>query len=104
MCTRTLKRKLKDYGLKKRGNDGEVNDDQLRATITQLMNEAGRLSGYRTVWHALRRRYHVHVSRQKVASIIKELDPLGVEARRARRLQRRAYISYGPNFCWHMDG
>ena len=104
MCTRTLKRKLKDYGLKKRGNDGEVNDDQLRATITQLMNEAGRLSGYRTVWHALRRRYHVHVSRQNVASIIKELDPLGVEARRARRLQRRAYISYGPNFCWHMDG
>lgn len=41
ICTRTLKRKLKDYGLKRRGND-----DQLKATITQLMNEAGPLNLY----------------------------------------------------------
>lgn len=104
MCTRTLKRRLRDYGLKKSGNDGEVNDGHVIATIQEIMNEAGSLSGYRTVWHALRRRYGIHISRQKVARIIKELDPLGVEARKARRLQRREYISYGPNFCWHMDG
>ena len=33
ICTRTLKRKLKDYGLKRRGNDDQVNDEQLRVTI-----------------------------------------------------------------------
>ena len=81
MSVRTLKRKLKEYGLKKRGNDGEIDVDMLRATIRGLMDEAGSLSGYRTIWHALRRRYHVHVSRERVTGIIKELDPLGVEAR-----------------------
>jgi len=30
---------------------------------------------------------------------MKEIDP-----KRSRRLRRRAYVSYGPNFCWHIDG
>ena len=45
MCTRTLKRRLRDYGLKKSGNDGEVNDGHVIATIQEIMNEAGSLSG-----------------------------------------------------------
>ncbi|XP_068721028.1 uncharacterized protein [Montipora capricornis] len=27
----------------------------------------------------------------------------GVQERRSWRLKRRAYVSYGPNFCWHLD-
>ena len=46
---RTLKRRLQDYGLKRRRNDEQVDEGQLRATITQLINEAVSLSGYRTV-------------------------------------------------------
>lgn len=36
--------------------------------------------------------------------IMRRLDPQGVELRRSHRLQRRVYVSKGPNFCWHMDG
>jgi len=35
---------------------------------------------------------------------MKDIDPEGVQERRSRRLRRRAYVSYGPNFCWHVDG
>ena len=38
-----------------------------------------------------------------VARIIKEIDPGGVEARKARR-HRRVYKSEGANACWHVDG
>ena len=36
---------------------------------------------------------------------MKEIDPDGVRERRARRLTRRNFISFGPNFTWrHIDG
>jgi hypothetical protein len=56
------------------------------------------------MWHSLRLEYKLHVPRRLVAKIMKELDPDGVEQRRRRRLSRRKYVSYGPNFCWHVDG
>ncbi|CAH3187875.1 unnamed protein product [Porites evermanni] len=34
----------------------------------------------------------------------KELDHVGVEQRRARRLQRRVYRCPGPNAIWHIEG
>ena len=32
------------------------------------------------------------------------LDPAGVELRTCRRLQRKAYLSPGPDHTWHIDG
>ncbi|XP_046847353.1 G2/M phase-specific E3 ubiquitin-protein ligase-like [Xenia sp. Carnegie-2017] len=34
---------------------------------------------------------------------MKEIDPDGVETRKARRLHRRVYKSLGANACWHLD-
>ena len=101
MHIRRLKRKLNDLVLKRK----EANcDDIVRELIKQEMQGAGSLAGYRYIWHALRLRHHVNVPRSQVASIMKEIDPQGVQERRSRRLKRRAYVSYGPNFCWHLDG
>ena len=72
-----------------------------------IQNEIGGpgiLRGYRAVWHSLRLNHHIHVPRHKVASILRELNPEATEQRRSRRLSRRRYLSYGPNFCWHVDG
>ena len=102
MHVRTLKRKLKDVGLKRKG---AIHDEDLvRELIKQEMQGAGSLGGYRYIWHALRLRHHVNVPRSHVASVMKEIDPEGVRERRARRLRRRSYVSNGPNFCWHIDG
>ena len=56
------------------------------------------------MWHILRLRHHINVPRQLVASIMREVDPEGVQLRKRRRLHRRTYVSPRPNFAWHADG
>lgn len=36
--------------------------------------------------------------------LMKEIDPIGCEFRRRRRIIRRIYKSSGPNDTWHIDG
>jgi len=43
-------------------------------------------------------------AQERVANLLQELNPDGTRERRRRKLTRRRYISYGPNFCWHVDG
>ena len=104
MCVRTLKRRLKSLGLRRKGNGKLIDDSKLREAIREEMNGPGSLSGYRSIWHALRLRHHIHVPRNLVATIMAEIDPVGVEERRSRRLKRRAFTSNGANASWHMDG
>ena len=102
MSIRTLKRRLKALGLKRKAN--QFGDDYLRHVIQEEMQDAGSLAGYRSIWHALRLRRGIHVSSHDVSRLMKEIDPLGVEERKKRRLHRRTYRSEGPNACWHLDG
>ena len=103
MSLSTLKCRLRDYGLtERRGND--VNVDQLRDILRNEILGSGESQGYRAVWHSLRLVNQIHVPRHLVATILQEVDPVGVQQRRGRRLSQRRYVSYGPNFCWHGDG
>ena len=98
----TLKRRLRDYGLRRRGVN--VEEDQLENVIRQEMSGPGELRGYRAIWHSLRLNHQIHVPRGRVAELLRELNPAATQQRRSRRLARRTYTSYGPNFCWHVDG
>lgn len=102
MSIRTLKRRLDDYGLKKKKN--EVDVEQIRRLIQEIIVGPGSMWGYRSVWHALRIRYKVHVPCKLVSTLLRELDPEGVNLRRQHKFSRRRYVSDGPNYCWHMDG
>ena len=95
MTLRTLKRRLNDYGLKRKKN--EVDVKQIRIFIQEII--AGR-----SVWHALRIKYKVHVPCKLVATFLRELDPEGVSLRRQHKFSRRRYVSHGPNYCWHIAG
>ena len=99
---RTLKRKLNKFGFKRRNNT--IDDETIRNLVKIEMENAGEQSGYRTIWHALRLVHNVHAPRDLVARLLKELDPQASIARRSRKLQRRKYLSPGPNHCWHVDG
>ena len=99
---RTLKRKLNKFGFKRRNNT--IDDETIRNLVKIEMENAGEQSGYRTIWHALRLVHKVHAPRDLVARLLKELDPQASIARRCRKLQRRKYLSPGPNHCWHVDG
>ena len=87
MSLSTLKRRLRDYGLKRRGN--EVDVDQLRDIIRNEISGSCQALGYRAVWHSLRLVHRIHVPRHLVATILREVDPVGVQQRRRRRLSRR---------------
>ena len=99
MSLSTLKRRLWDYGLKRRGN--EVDVDQLRDIIRNEISGSGQ---DRAVWYSLRLVHRIHVPRHLEATILQEINPVGVQQRRRRRLSWRKYVSYSSNFCWHMDG
>ena len=98
----TLKWRLHDYQLNTRQR--VVDEEELRGIVQQEISGPGVLLGYRAVWHSLRLIHHIVVPRRKVASILRELNPDAVLQRRSRRLTRRKYTTYGPNFCWHVDG
>ena len=103
MSLSTLKRRLNEYGLKRK-NAVEVDDATLFETIQQELDGPSCVSRYRTMWHTLRLKYGLCVPRAKVQNILKELDHNGAKERRSHRLKRRAYKSHGPNECWHVDG
>ena len=81
-----------------------ADQDEVRALIRKELDGAGCLGGYRSIWHSLRLAHGISISRHKVATLMKEIDPDGVEVRKRRRLRRREYSSRGPNFaCMLMD-
>ena len=43
------------------------------------------------------------VKRATVMTLLRELDPEGVESRKKKRLRRRAYQAKGPNYVWYID-
>ncbi len=60
--------------------------------------------GYRAMHQKLRSEYNIQIDQDTVRLCLKQLDPQGEEERSRRRLQRRVYISKGPNCQWHIDG
>ena len=98
----TLQRRLRSYGFSRR-NIG-VDNDEVKALIRKELDGAGCLGGYRSIWHSLRLTHSISISRHTVATLMREIDPDGVEVRKRRRLKRREYSSPGPNFVWHIDG
>ena len=82
----------------------ELDEQMMRNLIQIETNGPGELRGYRAIWHALRIKHHIHVPRQEVERIMRELRPDAVRQRREGRLRCRTYFNFGPNFCWHVDG
>ena len=65
LSERTLKRKLKDFGLKRREHVDENLEIRVRNIITEELSAGpDRLNGYRSMWHILRLRHHMNVPRQ----------------------------------------
>ena len=97
----TLKRKLKNMNLSRKNVNYDIN--LVRQTIAELLDGPHSCVGYRSIWHALKLR-GIIVPRLVVQQLMQEMDPEGVQARKAHRLRRRQYHSPGPNSVWHADG
>ena len=101
VSVRTLKRRLKSYGLCKRRI--QVWENEVRNIIESEIRGPSSMRGYRGLWHSLRVTHGIILQRDTVMKILRDVDPEGTEIRKARRLRRRRYTSPGPNFSWHID-
>ena len=100
MSLSTLKRQIKQYGIRRQRPDYDIDD--VRGFIQSIINGPGCLQGYRSVWHTLHLRGK-RVPRIIVQERLKDIDPEGSELRKAHRIKKRKYHNPGPNY-WHCDG
>lgn len=99
-----LLRLLKKYNLRRK-NIEESNPVELMTAIEIELEGSGLNLGYRAMHRRIESSpYNLRAKERTVLSFMRVLDPLGVESRRKRKLQRRRYKAQGPNFVWHMDG
>ena len=89
---RTLLRRCKKYGMKRRNRAGipQITHERVRQMIQEMINGPGSAGGYRTVWHYLELE-GLRVPRAVVQSILKHLDPEETENRRCGPKLRVAY-------------
>lgn len=105
---RTLARRSHDLGLHRRHDDidlGRVTMEEVADMIRHCKRMPdGKLAGYRRIHHILRNQHGVHVHRDIVAAMVKQMDADGVEARLRRSIRRRVFYVPGPNHAWSADG
>ncbi|XP_067052296.1 uncharacterized protein [Acropora muricata] len=102
LSLRQLKRILRRKGLTRRQNYSDP--AEVVAAVGSELQGSGSLVGYRQMHQRLRTDYGLVADRETVRTILKTLDPDGVERRSKRKLKRRKYHCKGPNYIWHIDG
>lgn len=97
---RTLKRILRRLSLHRKKCYSNLGDVVI--FLEELLAKSSHLHGYRWM-HLKCLQTGLVVPQSIVRELLSLLDPEGVEFRKRKRLQRRAYCNSGPNFLWHMD-
>ena len=97
---RTLKRNLKKRGLFRRQRYTDILE--VASFLSVQISESGRMHGYRWMHRKCVSAGKI-VTRDEVYTLMKALDPDGIQIRRKGRLLRRQYFSKGPNYLWHVD-
>lgn len=101
LSLRQLKRDLKRLNLRRRNT---VPGDILAELIASEIIGSGCNLGYRSMQSKLLLTHEVYASREQIRTLMRELDPEGVDGRRRHKLKRRKYVNKGPNYTWHLDG
>lgn len=86
--------------LYRRKNFSKVED--IVKFVNGELQKSGRLHGYK--WMHLKCIQHgLVVSQEMIRKILWELDSVGMETRKKKKLRRRQYFNKGPNYLWHLD-
>jgi hypothetical protein len=102
LSLRQLKRVLAQRGLRKQKNISDLG--LVISTIERELQGSGSNVGYRNMWQRLVNDHHLVVNKETVRHALRLIDPDGTARRLRHRLQRRQYVTKGPNFIWHIDG
>lgn len=100
---RQLKRLLRYNNLRRR-RVTYTSLEIIQKAVEKELQFSGDCIGYRSMWRRLQHDYGFKVKRYDVMLLLRNLDPQGVELRKAHKLKRRKYLVPGPNYVWHIDG
>ena len=100
----TLKRRMKEYGIRKSHFYSLIEDDELDQVIVSILKDLPN-SGYKKMKGFLFSRGY-RVQESKIKESMRRVDPEGVLLRtlQSRRFLRRTYQGTGPLSLWHIDG
>ncbi|XP_019850439.1 PREDICTED: uncharacterized protein LOC100641674 isoform X2 [Amphimedon queenslandica] len=99
---RYIQRTLKEAGYSTLQRRDSI--EKVKIAINIELHGSGCLLGYRSMWHRLKKKYNLSVTRDVVMMLLATMDAAGTTQRKSRRLNRRIYLNKGPNYLWHMDG
>ncbi|XP_033747511.1 uncharacterized protein LOC117332637 isoform X2 [Pecten maximus] len=98
-----IRKRLRRTGTQSRKGNTAHTVIEVKNIIQALLPDLPSTIGYRQMTCILRQK-QVNIPRDTVMKIMRELDPIGVDIRRRRRINRRIYRTMGPNHVWHVDG
>ncbi|XP_057690895.1 uncharacterized protein LOC130920720 [Corythoichthys intestinalis] len=101
LSLRTLERMLRKKKLWRRRN--KTDEMEVANFIEHQLQTSGKQHGYRWM-HQKCWLSGIITDRETVRQLMRLMDGHGVDLRARNRLRRRAYVSRGPNYVWHIDG
>ncbi|XP_046863141.1 uncharacterized protein LOC124456874 [Xenia sp. Carnegie-2017] len=93
---------IQAYNIPYEGRFSNHSNDELRCSVVAI--KLGHPNAGEVMVQGHLRAKGVNVQRNRIRSIIKEVDPRGVETRSSLRIRRRRYSVPCPNYLWHIDG
>ena len=104
VSTRTVERRMSQYGLSIRGSYDGMNDNELDDIVTGILKNFPN-AGYKRMTGLLLAR-GIRLQQSRIRSAMQRVDPEGCLLRSLELnvLHRRKYQVYGPLALWHIDG
>lgn len=104
VCSRTIYRRMSEYGLSVRQQYSRISDDDLDVEVRKILQDFPR-TGYRRMMGFLRDG-NIRVQEERVRECLRRVDYNGVIERsiQLKIINRRKYCVKGSNALWHIDG
>jgi hypothetical protein len=81
-----------------------ITGEDLNALVEEIKRGFGERMGILRLMTHVRAHHHVWISRNDSYQALEEVDPDGIEDRKARKLQRRVFHADGADQVWSIDG
>ena len=102
VSTRTVHRRLSEYGLSIRDTFSNLTDRELDEVVSSVHQEFP-MCGNRQMSGHLQAR-GIRVQQHRIRESMRRTDPEGTIARRLCAINRRRYCVAGPRSLYHIDG
>ena len=108
VSTRTVERRMSEYGLSIWGSYEGMNDNELDDIVTGILKDFPN-AGYKKNDRSFARKKNTTPEQSRIRSAMQRVNPEGcllrsLDLKTLNVLQRRKYQVYGPLALWHIDG